>query len=136
MRITPFKIAVLVSIAAMGLLLVLLWPVTGSQAPVPAVADNKPAPTDTQSARPHAPHPSHPTEQAQAARLEPDIHEAVTALTNTSSEGLVEEIDATGEGYSVNLQGRFKTVPVATVGADGQITIQEFSAPPPVDAPP
>lgn len=68
-----------------------------------------------------------------ATVLEPEIRAAVAALTNSSSEGLVEQVDPTGEGYVVDLQGRYKTVPVATLGEDGQIRIQEFSAPPPAE---
>jgi hypothetical protein len=41
---------------------------------------------------------------------------------STSSQGLVEE-PAPGGGVTVNLQGRFRSAVVATVGADGKVSV-------------
>lgn len=52
--------------------------------------------------------------------------EALVSEMNTSSVGLVEEPLVDG-GSKVNLQGRFQKPLVATMGADGQVTIQHQS---------
>ncbi len=59
--------------------------------------------------------------------LEPEIQQALEQMTDTRSEGLVEEPAVSG--YSVNLQGRFQAVPVATVNEQGEVEIQEYSVP-------
>jgi len=57
--------------------------------------------------------------------LEPKIRKALGELLNTSSEGLVEE---TRNGVtSVDLQRRFRTAPVATIDADGNVQITDYS---------
>jgi len=58
--------------------------------------------------------------------LEPEIHQALEKHLNTSSEGLVE--DETDDGYNVNLQGRFRSVPVATIKEDGEIYIKDYTS--------
>lgn len=60
--------------------------------------------------------------------LEPEIREAVNTLVNTSSEGLVEE--QTNKGINVDLQGRFRTAPVATINEKGEVEIQDYTSPP------
>ena len=62
-----------------------------------------------------------------ARPLEPEIQQALEQMTDTRSEGLVEEPAVSG--YSVNLQGRFQAVPVATVNEQGEVEIQEYSVP-------
>jgi hypothetical protein len=62
-----------------------------------------------------------------ARPLEPEIQQALEQMTDTRSEGLVEEPAVSG--YSVNLQGRFQAVPVATVNERGEVEIQEYSVP-------
>jgi len=72
--------------------------------------------------------------QQQAPALEPEIREALGNMLNTSSEGLVEE---TRNGVtSVNLQGRFQTAPVATIDADGNVQITDYSHLPRASTPP
>jgi hypothetical protein len=61
----------------------------------------------------------------QVPALEPETREALGKILNTSSEGLVEE---THNGVtSVDLQGRFRTAPVATVDEDGNVQITDYS---------
>jgi len=60
-------------------------------------------------------------------QMEEDIRKAVNEIVNTSSEGLVEKVSEDGS-VSVDLQGRFKTVPVATIDEDGNLVIQDFSS--------
>lgn len=60
------------------------------------------------------------------AVVPPPTAEAAEALvpeTNTSSVGLVEK-PLVGGGSAVDLQGRFQKPLVATMGADGKVTIQ------------
>lgn len=58
--------------------------------------------------------------------LEPEIRAALGKLLDTSSEGLVEE---TRNGVtSVDLQGRFQTVPVATIDEQGEARIVDYSS--------
>lgn len=74
------------------------------------------------------------TSQQLAPALEPEIREALGNILNTSSEGLVEE---TRNGItSVNLQGRFQTAPVATIDADGNVQITDYSHLPKASTPP
>jgi len=63
--------------------------------------------------------------------LEPEIHQALTEMLNTSSEGLVEK--KTGSSVSVDLQGRFQTVPVATINEKGELEIRDYSSKPKKD---
>ncbi|MFK5948345.1 MAG: hypothetical protein QM500_06210 [Methylococcales bacterium] len=58
--------------------------------------------------------------------LEPEIQQALENHLNTSSEGLTE--DETDDGYSVDLQGRFRSVPVATIQEDGEIFIKDYTS--------
>ena len=68
------------------------------------------------------------TTAVESARpLEPEIQQALEQMTDTRSEGLVEEPAVSG--YSVNLQGRFQAVPVATVNERGEVEIREYSVP-------
>jgi len=60
--------------------------------------------------------------------LEPEIRKAIQELVNTSSEGLAEE--QTNKGINVNLQGRFRTAPVATINEKGEVEIQDYTSPP------
>jgi hypothetical protein len=62
-----------------------------------------------------------------ARPLEPEIQQALKQMTDTRSEGLVEEPAVSG--YGVNLQGRFQAVPVATVNERGEVEIREYSVP-------
>lgn len=58
--------------------------------------------------------------------LEPEIQQALEKHLNTSSEGLTE--DKTDNGYNVNLQGRFRSVPVATIKEDGELFIKDYTS--------
>lgn len=60
--------------------------------------------------------------------LEPGIRDAVRELVNTSQEGLVEE--QTDNGVEMNLKGRFRTAPVATVDENGEVTVRDYTSPP------
>lgn len=61
-----------------------------------------------------------------APPLEPEIRKALGEVLNTSSAGLVEE---TRNGVTgVDLQRRFRTAPVATVDAHGNIQITDYSS--------
>jgi len=60
--------------------------------------------------------------------LEPEIHEAVRQLVNTSHEGLVEEQRA--DGVEVNLKGRFRAAPVATINEQGEVTVRDYTSAP------
>jgi len=61
----------------------------------------------------------------QVPALDPEIRAALGELLNTSSEGLVEE---TRNGVtSIDLQGRFRTAPVATIDKDGNVQITDYS---------
>ena len=66
-----------------------------------------------------------PSVQPQTPTLEPEIRDALGNILNTSSEGLVEE---THNGVtSVDLQGRFRTAPVATVDESGNVQITDYT---------
>lgn len=70
-----------------------------------------------------------------APELEPEIREALGKTLNTSSEGLVEEKAANG-AIGMDLQGRFRTAPVATIDAEGNIQVRDYtSLPPPAKKP-
>ncbi len=75
-----------------------------------------------------------PPGQQEVPALEPEIREALGKILNTSSEGLVEE---TRNGVtSVDLQGRFKSAPVATIDEDGKVQITDYSYLPKASAQP
>jgi len=61
-------------------------------------------------------------------RLEPEIEKAIGELVITSHEGLVEE--ETDNGIKVDLKGRFRTAPVATIDDKGQIIVQDYTSSP------
>ena len=61
--------------------------------------------------------------------IEPVIKKELNVLLNTSSDGLVEVI--IDDGYMVDLNKRFRTVPVATINDNGEIVVQDYVAPPP-----
>lgn len=58
------------------------------------------------------------TKRLSLSQLSPEMREALS----TSSDGLVEVTTANGT-VLVNLQGRFRSASIATVGEDGQVTI-------------
>lgn len=64
-------------------------------------------------------------EQAPVPALEPGTRRALAEMLNTSSEGLVEE--TRGGVTSIDLQGRFRTAPVATVDEEGNVHITDYS---------
>lgn len=67
----------------------------------------------------------HVDPQTGARTAAPPAAAAVTAgdpAFSTSHQGLVEE-PAPGGGTTVNLQGRFRSAAVATVGADGKVSV-------------
>lgn len=61
-------------------------------------------------------------------RLEPEIEKAISELVITSHEGLVEE--ETDNGIRVDLKGRFRTAPVATIDDNGQVIVQDYTSAP------
>jgi len=61
-------------------------------------------------------------------QLQPEITHALTEMLSTSSEDLVEKKSDTG--VSVNLKGRFQTVPVAIINENGDVEIQDYSSVP------
>ena len=65
-------------------------------------------------------------------KLEAKIRESLSKTLNTSSKGLVEERLQDGT-VGIDLQGRFRAVPVATVDGDGKVQVTDYtSLPPPV----
>lgn len=60
--------------------------------------------------------------------LEPAIKKKLRELVNTSHDGLIEQ--KTDKGVEINLQGRFRTAPVATIDDEGKITIRDYTSPP------
>ena len=64
----------------------------------------------------------------QGQHLEPEIEAAVNELVNTSHEGLVEV--ETDQGVSVDLKGRFRTAPVATIDENGELVVQDYTSAP------
>ncbi len=59
------------------------------------------------------------------SKLSPEVRAALTKMLNTSSEGLVTE---TVNGVtSMHLQGRFQTVPVATIDEAGNTSVTDYS---------
>ena len=65
-------------------------------------------------------------ETPQTPALEPEIRAALKEMLNTSSEGLVEEQLENG-GTRIDLQGRFRTAPVAIIDADGEVQIRDYT---------
>lgn len=68
------------------------------------------------------------TRSYKSQQLEPEIENAVNELVNTSHEGLVEE--ETDNGVRIDLKGRFRTAPVATIDDKGQIVVQDYTSAP------
>ena len=60
-----------------------------------------------------------------ARGLEPEIRARLEKLLNTSSEGLVEE-EING-AVRLDLRGRFRTVPVATINEKGEVEITDYT---------
>ena len=61
-------------------------------------------------------------------QLEPEIEAAVNELVSTSHEGLVEV--KTDKGVGVDLKGRFRSAPVATIDEDGQVVVRDYTSAP------
>lgn len=61
-------------------------------------------------------------------KYEPEILEALNQHLNTSSSGLTEV--KTENSISVDLQGRFQTVPVARINESGELEIEDFTSVP------
>lgn len=59
-------------------------------------------------------------------KMDESVRQAVNEIVNTSSEGLTEV--QTENGVVVDLEGRFQSVPVATIGADGEISITDYTS--------
>ena len=72
--------------------------------------------------------PSDLNQKLNSNKLQPEIQEALELMLDTSSEGLSEEV--TDKGVSVDLRGRFQTVPVATINEQGELEIQDYSSKP------
>ena len=68
------------------------------------------------------------TQSYKGQHLEPEIEAAVNELVNTSHEGLVEE--KTDQGVGIDLKGRFRTAPVATIDDKGRIVVQDYTSAP------
>jgi hypothetical protein len=60
-----------------------------------------------------------------ARGLEPEIRVRLEKLLDTSSEGLVEE-EING-AVRLDLRGRFRTVPVATINEKGEVEITDYT---------
>jgi hypothetical protein len=60
--------------------------------------------------------------------LEPEIRAALEELVSTSHEGLVEK--KTANGVEMNLRGRFRTAPVATMNEQGEVTVRDYTSAP------
>lgn len=61
-------------------------------------------------------------------QLEPEIEAAVNELVNTSHEGLVEV--KTDQGVGIDLKGRFRSAPVATIDDEGQVVVRDYTSAP------
>ncbi|QTD49160.1 hypothetical protein [Sulfidibacter corallicola] len=61
--------------------------------------------------------------------LSPDIQAGLAELINTSTEGLVEQRHPNGT-VTVDLQGRFQSAMVATIGKDGKVVARCYSKDP------
>lgn len=72
--------------------------------------------------------PNEPTRPYKGQQLEPEIENALNELVNTSHEGLVEV--KTDKGVSIDLKGRFRTAPVATIDEKGEIVVQDYTSAP------
>lgn len=71
------------------------------------------------------PHSDNP---AATKPLEPAIRDAVRELVDTSHDGLV--VEKTANGDKLNLNGKFRTAPVATIDENGELTVRDYTAPP------
>ena len=60
-----------------------------------------------------------------ARGLEPEIRARLEKLLNTSSEGLVEE--KINGAVRLDLRGRFRTFPVATINEKGEVEITDYT---------
>jgi hypothetical protein len=69
-----------------------------------------------------------PAQPYKGQQLEPEIEAAINELVNTSHEGLVEV--ETNQGVSVDLKGRFRTAPVATINEKGELVVQDYTSAP------
>lgn len=123
---------VLAAVVGAGILIAVLWP--GDTAEMPPVTSDSPiaipiAPKE--AAKPIQKPAARHTEQKQTPQLSVGMKRAINRLMNDSSQGMQPEQRADGS-KRVELQGRFRHVPVATLNQDGSIQIQEFSRPIPV----
>jgi len=59
--------------------------------------------------------------------LPPEMHAAIANMVNTSSEGLVEEVKEDGT-VIVDLQGRFQSAMVVSIGPDGKMVSTCYSS--------
>ena len=96
-------------------------PFTAAQTPAASSQSGSPAADGYQTTR-------EPAAVTTGKPLEPGIRDAVRELVNTSQEGLVEE--QTANGVQMNLKGRFRTAPVATVDENGEVTVRDYTSPP------
>ncbi len=91
---------------------------------IPSATSEK-SPAAQTSLQPPAAAPEGSQPKQQQPKLDPEVREALNEMLNTSSEGLVEE---TRNGVtSVDLQGRFQSVPVATIDEDGNVQITDYT---------
>jgi hypothetical protein len=60
--------------------------------------------------------------------MDPALRAALNEMLSTSSEGL--EVEENNGVTSIDLQGRFRIVPVATIDEQGEVHIREYSSPP------
>lgn len=102
---------------------------SGATATSPPGTTTTAAPPDAVPAAPGQNAGSHDgqpdTHAVQPVLLEPEIRQALGKLLNTTSEGLVEK---THNGVtSVDLQRHFRTAPVATVDAQGNVSITDYT---------
>lgn len=68
------------------------------------------------------------TYNSRESRLDPAVRQAIEEMTNTSSEGLTEE--KTEHGYEVDLEGRFRSVPVAEIDENGEVSVRDYLSAP------
>ena len=57
-----------------------------------------------------------------------DVQNALTGMLNTSSEGLKEI--KTENGIMVDLEDRFRSVPVGTINEKGEVFVQDYNSSP------
>ena len=93
----------------------------------PSAAEDHQGDSVEEQSGPPPVHGAYPGQVTDAPRLEAGIRAGLAGMLDTSSEGLEEEeVDGTG-AVSINLQGRFRTAPVATIDEGGEIHIEEYS---------